>query len=180
MGLAMQDDISDSVLWAIKEGIADKNRVCIFGASYGGYATMVGLIKTPELYRCGIDYVGVTDISLMFSVAWSDFANSDYIKYDARNWLGDPDKAVEQFKLTSPLLQVEKIQAPVFIAYGSADRRVPLVHGEKMKAALAEHNKKYEWMVMYGEGHGFRELENQVKVYGAVEKFLKENIGAKE
>ncbi len=83
-GLAMQDDITDGVKWAVDQGIADPKRVCIYGASYGGYATMMGLAKTPELYRCGIDYVGVTDIHLYLTIAWSDYANSDVIDYDAK------------------------------------------------------------------------------------------------
>ena len=179
-GLTMQDDITDGVLWAIQEGIADKNRVCIYGASYGGYAALMGLVKTPELYRCGIDYVGVTDISLNFDVAWSDFANSDYIHYDAKTLLGDPDKDREQWKAVSPVEQAAKIQVPVLMAYGASDRRVPLIHGEQMKAALEKNKQKYIWMVMPGEGHGFRKPENQVKFYRAVEEFLKENIGTKE
>lgn len=179
-GLTMQDDITDGVLWAIKEGVADRNRICIYGASYGGYAVLMGLAKTPELYKCGIDYVGVTDISLHFDVTWSDFANSDYINYDAKTLLGDPDKDREQWKVVSPVNQAAKIQAPVLMAYGASDRRVPLIHGEQMKAALEKNNKKYIWMVMAGEGHGFRNPENQVKFYGAVEQFLKENIGARE
>jgi dipeptidyl aminopeptidase/acylaminoacyl peptidase len=179
-GLTMQDDIADGVLWAIKEGIADKSRVCIYGASYGGYAALMGLAKTPELYKCGIDYVGVTDISLNFDVTWSDYANSDYIKYDAKTLLGDPEKDREHWKAVSPVEQAAKIQVPVFMAYGASDRRVPLIHGEEMKAALEKNKQKFTWMVMPGEGHGFRNPENQVKFYQAMEQFLKENIGAKE
>ena len=179
-GLAMQDDISDGVVWAIKEGIADKRRICIFGASYGGYAALMGLVKTPELYKCGIDYLGVTDISLNFDVSWTDFAYSDYINYDAKTFMGDPDKDRALWKTVSPVEQAAKVQAPVLMAYGAQDRRVPLIHGQQMKTALDKYEKKYQWMVMAGEGHGFRDPENQAKFYGAVEKFLKENIGASE
>jgi len=171
-GLAMQDDIEDGVRWAIGQGIADPKRVAIYGASYGGYATLMGLAKTPELYRCGIDYVGVTDIPLMLTATWSDFAYSDWITYSAPLIMGDADKDAEQLRKTSPVNLASRIKVPVLMAYGAADVRVPIEHGTRMKAALDRAGVKYEWMVMEGEGHGFQDLENQKAFYGAMEKFL--------
>jgi dipeptidyl aminopeptidase/acylaminoacyl peptidase len=171
----MQDDITDGVRWAVEQGVADKNRVCIYGASYGGYAVMMGLAKDPELYRCGVNVVGVTDIATMLSATWSDFANSDFLRYSARDMLGDPAEA-ERLAAVSPVKQAAKIRAPVLMAYGRVDRRVPIVHGEMMRSALEDNGRKYEWMVFEGEGHGFRSPDNQAKFYGSVERFLKENL----
>jgi dipeptidyl aminopeptidase/acylaminoacyl peptidase len=176
-GLTMQDDITDGVQWAVAEGIADPKRVCIYGGSYGGYATMMGLAKTPELYKCGINYVGVTDLPLMLTATWSDFAYSDYIKYAAKRLMGDPDTDAAQLKATSPDMLADRIKAPVLMAYGGADVRVPIEHGTRMKAALERAGQKPIWIVADGEGHGFRDMKNQVMFYGAMEKFLDANIG---
>jgi dipeptidyl aminopeptidase/acylaminoacyl peptidase len=176
-GLAMQDDITDGVKWAVAQGIADPKRVCIYGGSYGGYATMMGLAKDPDLYKCGINYVGVTDLPLMLTATWSDFAYSDFIKHSAKRLMGDPDKDAAQLKATSPTNLAARIKAPVLMAYGSDDRRVPIEHGLMMKAALEKAGSKPIWIVGDGEGHGFRDMKNQVMFYGAMEKFLAENIG---
>jgi dipeptidyl aminopeptidase/acylaminoacyl peptidase len=175
-GLAMQDDITDGVKWVVGQGIADPKRVCIYGASYGGYATMMGLAKTPELFRCGIDYVGVTDIPLFLTMTWADYSNSEAIEYDARTMVGDPDRDAKRLRETSPDELADRIKAPVLMAYGGADRRVPIEHGTRMKAALDKVGAKYQWMVMDGEGHGFRDPANQKAFYEAVEKFLAENL----
>jgi dipeptidyl aminopeptidase/acylaminoacyl peptidase len=175
-GLSMEDDIEDGVHWAVAQGIADPKRVAIYGASYGGYATMMGLAKTPDLYRCGIDYVGVTDIPLFLTVSWSDYAYSDSIQYTAPQMVGDVDKDAKQLRDTSPVNLASRIKVPVLMAYGGADRRVPLEHGTRMKAALDKAGVKYQWMVADGEGHGFRDIENQKMFYGAMEKFLAQNM----
>ncbi|MGZ5105928.1 MAG: alpha/beta hydrolase family protein, partial [Usitatibacter sp.] len=177
-GLTMQDDITDGVKWAVEQGIADPKRVCIYGGSYGGYATMMGLAKTPELYKCGINYVGVTDLNLMLGATWSDFAYSDYIRYSSKRLVGDPDKDAEQLKATSPTQLASRIKAPVLMAYGGADVRVPIQHGTEMKSALESQGMTPIWIVASGEGHGFRSMENKVMFYGAMEKFLDANIGA--
>ncbi|MGZ5036791.1 MAG: alpha/beta hydrolase family protein [Usitatibacter sp.] len=177
-GLTMQDDITDGVKWAVEQGIADPKRVCIYGGSYGGYATMMGLAKTPELYKCGINYVGVTDLNLMLGATWSDFAYSDYIRYSSKRLVGDPDKDAEQLKATSPTQLASRIKAPVLMAYGGADVRVPIQHGTEMKSALESQGMMPIWIVASGEGHGFRSMENKVMFYGAMEKFLDANIGA--
>jgi dipeptidyl aminopeptidase/acylaminoacyl peptidase len=178
-GLAMQDDVTDGVRWAIDKGVADPNRICIYGASYGGYAAMMGLAKTPELFKCGINYVGVTDLPFFLTVSWSDYAYSDFISYGAKVMVGDIDRDGEQLKRTSPVELADSIRAPVLMAYGSEDRRVPIDHGTRMKSALDRSGKKYQWMVGEGEGHGFLDMKNKVMFYSAMERFLRENIGAK-
>jgi dipeptidyl aminopeptidase/acylaminoacyl peptidase len=175
----MQDDLDDGVDWLAKEGTIDPRRVCIMGASYGGYAVMMGLARDPERYRCGINYVGVTDISLMFSVTWSDFADSDYIKHAAKEMIGDPDTDAAQLKATSPLEQAARIRAPVLMAYGGLDYRVPLVHGEKMRDALLANGTPVEWIVYTEEGHGFMLESTRMDFYQRVARFLDRHIGAK-
>lgn len=175
-GLAMQDDIEDGVRWAIDQGIADPKRVAIYGASYGGYAAMMGLAKTPELYRCGINYVGVTDLPLLLTATWSDTSRGEYQEYYAPYVIGDVAKDEKRLHDTSPVNLASRIKVPVLLAYGASDVRVVLDHGTRMKAALDRAGAKYEWMVMEGEGHGFRDIENQKAFYGAVEKFLAANM----
>ena len=176
-GLAMQDDITDGVKWAVDQGIADPNRVCIYGGSYGGYATMMGLAKTPELYKCGINYVGVTDVNLFLTATWADYAQSDFIKYAVKEMVGDASKDADRLKASSPVELAGRIKAPVLMAYGGSDQRVPIEHGTRMRAALERAGQKPIWMVAEGEGHGFREMKNQKMFYEAMEKFLAEHIG---
>ena len=176
-GLSMQDDVTDGVKWAVEHGIADPKRVCIYGASYGGYATMMGLAKDPDLYKCGINYVGVTDVSLFLTATWADYAQSDFIKYAVKEMVGDAAKDAERLKATSPVEQAARIKAPVLMAYGAVDFRVPIEHGTRMRAAMERNGAKPIWMVAEGEGHGFREMKNQKMFYEAMEKFLAEHIG---
>lgn len=176
-GLAMQDDVTDGVKWAVDQGIADPKRVCIYGASYGGYATMMGLAKDPDLYKCGINYVGVTDVSLFLTATWADYAQSDFIKYAVKEMVGDAAKDAERLKATSPVEQAARIKAPVLMAYGAVDFRVPIEHGTRMRSALERAGAKPIWMVAEGEGHGFREMKNQKMFYEAMEKFLADHIG---
>lgn len=177
-GLAMQDDVTDGVLKLIKEGIADPKRICLAGASYGGYLTMMGLAKEPSLFCCGINWVGVTDPSFMFSVTWTDFNRVDAARYTLPLLIGDPEKDAEQFKRTSPVQRAAEIKQPVLMAYGGLDRRVPLINGEKMRDALAPHNKKVQWVVYPDEGHGWLKVANNVDFWTRVEKFLAENMRA--
>ena len=178
-GLAMQDDLDDGVDWLAKQGTIDPKRVCIMGGSYGGYAVMLGLARNPERWRCGINFIGVTDINLLFEVGWSDFADSNYLRYAAKDLIGDPVKDAAQFKATSPLAQAARIKAPVLMAYGTDDRRVPLIHGEEMRDALRKQGTPVEWVAYVGEGHGFLVEANRIDFYTRVAKFLDAHLGAK-
>ncbi len=172
-GRAMQDDVSDAVNWAIGEGIADKGKVCIYGGSYGGYATMAGLTFSPELYQCGINYVGVTDLPLLFKTAPDAWASGmDYMK----EMVGDPDTEKEFLEQWSPSNHADKIKVPVFMAYGAQDPRVDISHAKVMEKALKKNGVKYELMVKRDEGHGYRKQENQYDYYRKVESFLAENL----
>lgn len=172
-GRSMQDDITDAVNWAVAEGVADKDRVCIYGASYGGYATMAGLTFTPDLYKCGINYIGVTDLALLFDSlpdVWGAAAAT------LKDQVGDPKTDREFLEEWSPSNHADKIKVPVFMAYGRQDRRVVLQHAKVMEKALKKNGIKYELMIKKDEGHGFRKQENQYDFYGHMEAFLAENL----
>lgn len=170
-GLAMQDDVTDAVRWAIQQGHADPKRICIAGASYGGYAALMGLVREPQLFRCAVNWVGVTDPMLLFEVRWSDITR-EFKTYGASRLIGDPKTEAEHFKTISPLHQAKRIQAPVLMAYGEWDQRVPLIHGEKLRDALKDHNRQVEWIVYPEEGHGWRRVETRRDFWRRVEAFL--------
>ncbi|MGK5078638.1 alpha/beta hydrolase family protein [Janthinobacterium sp. HLX7-2] len=178
-GLKMQDDIADGARWAIAEGIADPRRICIAGASYGGYATLMGLINDPDLYRCGIDWAGVTDIELLRNGSWGGYSDvsEHYRQYGMPVLIGDPVKDAAQFKATSPLQQAARITQPLLLAYGSADQRVPLPHGRKFYDAVRKTNSQVEWVEYATEGHGWALPSTRYDFWSRVEQFLLKNIG---
>lgn len=175
-GLSMQDDLTDGVATLVKQGIVDPNRVCIIGASYGGYATMYGLVKDPDLYKCGVNWVGVTDVSLLFTVTWSDM-KGPYMDNLGTKMHGDPKTDTAYFHKSSAIENVAKIKAPVLMAYGSEDVRVPLIHGEKMRDALRKQGNTVEYMVMTGEGHGWAKESNNILWGNTVLNFIDRYIG---
>ena len=174
-GLAMQDDVADATSWAIKQGYADAKRVCIAGASYGGYAALMGLIRYPELYRCGFQWVGVTDIDLMYSIQWSDFSEQ-WKNFGMPVMVGDRVKDAAQLAATSPLKLASQLKQPLLMAYGGEDRRVPIEHGLKLRDALRPHNKNVEWIDYPGEGHGWMLQANDIDFWSRVETFLERNL----
>jgi len=175
-GLAMQDDVADAVQWAVRQGWVDAKRVCIAGASYGGYATLMGLVRDHDLYRCGIEWVGVSDINLMYSITWSD-ASEEMKGYLMPVLIGDKVADAQQLKDTSPLEQASKVRRPLLMAYGARDRRVPVEHGKEFRDAVAKANKNVEFVLYGDEGHGWRMLETNVDFWTRVEKFLARHIG---
>ena len=179
-GLKMQDDIADGTRWAIAEGTADAKRICIAGASYGGYATLMGLINDPSLYQCGIDWVGVTDINLLYDGHWNFTSDlpEGWKQYGMPSLVGDQVKDAEQLKATSPLLRASEIKQPLLLAYGGADMRVPLPHGTKFYKAVKQTNPNVEWVEYDEEGHGWALPKNRIDFWGRVEKFLDKNIGS--
>jgi dipeptidyl aminopeptidase/acylaminoacyl peptidase len=176
-GRGMQDDLNDGVDWLVKQGTIDPKRMCIMGASYGGYAVMMGLARDPDRWRCGINYFGVTDINLMFDITWSDIAYSDFIRYTAKEMIGDPDRDAALLKAVSPLENAAHIKAPVLMAYGAQDRRVPIVHGEKMRDALKAQGTSVEWVTYADEAHGFLNEKNRYDFYRRVANFLAQQLG---
>jgi acetyl esterase/lipase len=178
-GLKMQDDIADSVKWAVEKGVADARRICIMGGSYGGYATLMGLVNDPDLYRCGVAYAAVTDIPLLFSsgVARVSDLSDAYRTYGAPYLVGDVEKDAEQLVATSPLKQAARIKTPLLLAHGSDDHRVPIDHFRKLRSALRSHDAPAEF-VEYGEGHGWFTPESRIDFWNRVDQFLERHIGA--
>ena len=179
-GKAMQDDIADAAHWAIKQGIADPKRICIMGASYGGYSTLMGLINDPDLYKCGVSWVGVTDIMLMYNGHWSSGSDFSalYKQYGMPDIVGDPVKDLAQLKATSPIEQAHRLTQPLMMGYGGLDVRVPPYHGRLFQDALAKHNKKVDMIVYNDEGHGWYYTANNVDWWNKVASFLNEHIGS--
>lgn len=175
-GLAMQDDIADATQWAIKQGYADAKRICIAGASYGGYATLMGLVRHSDLYRCGIEWAGVTDIELMYTSRWSD-ATDQWKDYGMPVLVGDREKDAGQLASTSPVRLAAKVTRPLLMAYGGEDRRVPIEHGLVFREAVASHNKNVEWISYPDEGHGWLMEANKIDFWTRVEKFLRRHLG---
>jgi dipeptidyl aminopeptidase/acylaminoacyl peptidase len=165
-GRKMQDDLTDAVKWAIDQGIADPDRVCISGASYGGYAALAGVTFTPDLYRCAINYVGVSDLAILNEHTFdAGRGTEEYFK----KWMGND---MESMRARSPINFVERIRVPTLHAYGENDPRVDIKHWKYLKAQLDKQHKVYEFVRVANEGHGFYKAENAVALYGAIEKFL--------
>ena len=172
-GLEMQDDISDGVQWAIDQGIADKNHVCIYGASYGGYATMAGITLTPELYRCAVNYVGIWDLEMLYK---QDGRWDDQMGRWFRNHVIDINEDKEQLRKTSPSYHIDKIKAPLFIVHGRKDYNVRIEQAETLMDALDEKDIPYEVMIKKEEGHGFVLEENRIELYQKMGEFFRENL----
>jgi dipeptidyl aminopeptidase/acylaminoacyl peptidase len=175
-GLAMQDDITAGVKAMIDRGVADPQRICIYGASYGGYAALWGLAKTPELYRCGISLAGVSDIGEMFS-DYSDVNRSKLGPEEMRFMIGDVDTMRPQFDSVSPEKHADRIKAPVLLGHGERDGRVPIEHAKRMARALEAAHGQVEYHWYPGEGHGLVYQANRIDFDLAVLNFLDRNIG---
>lgn len=173
-GLKIQDDITDGVQWAIEQAIADPKRVAIFGCSFGGYATMVGLTQTPELYRCGINYSGVTDLNRPLRHA-TDRAPKLAHSF-ARTRIGDFRREKDLLKEVSLLNHVENIQAPVLLIYGGRDRVVDIEQGRRLEKELKAKKKTYEFIYEPLEGHGFHTPTNIFKLYNRIDAFLDKHM----
>ncbi|MBU1368690.1 MAG: S9 family peptidase [Bacteroidetes bacterium] len=172
-GLSMQNDITDGVYWLIREGIADKDRVAIYGASYGGYATLQGLVVTPTLYAAGVDYVGVSNLFTFMQTIppyWEPLLDMMY------EMVGNPVTDSTQFKATSPAMNADKIIAPLFVAQGANDPRVNIAESNQIVEAITSRGVEVEYMVKDNEGHGFRNEENRFDFYRAMEAFLQKQL----
>ena len=169
-GLRMQDDVTDATKWAISSGIADPARICIAGASYGGYASLWGLIKEPDLYQCAISWVGVTDLSYLYSIAWSD-STEDADKYFLPKTVGDKNADAAQFKSTSVVENADKLKKPLLLAYGGEDQRVPLEHGKRLMKAI-NNPSNVEWVVYQNEGHGWSSVKTNLDFWTRAERLL--------
>lgn len=174
-GRAMQDDLADAAAWAVKQGWADAKRVGIMGASYGGYATLMGLVRNPDVFRAGVEWSGVTDIELLFTLAESD-ASEDARRYDLKTLIGDALKDPAAFADVSPLAQAGRIRQPLLMAHGAMDRRVPVAHAAKMHDAVRAKNANVEYVVYPEEAHGWRHEDDSIDFWKRVEAFLDKNL----
>ena len=172
-GLKMQDDISDGVQWLITQGIADPKRVAIYGASYGGYATLAGVTFTPELYAAAVDYVGVSNLFTFMETIppyWKPTLPKFY------DMVGDPTKDAERMRATSPVFHADRIRTPLMVVQGARDPRVNKNESDQIVAALKQRGVEVEYLVKENEGHGFRNEENQFEFYGKMEAFLQKHL----
>ena len=172
-GKTMQDDITDGVQWLINEGIANPDKIGIYGASYGGYATLAGLTFTPDLYACGVDYVGVSSLfTFMESMPpyWELYRDMMY------EMVGHPEKDKELLASSSPLMHVDKIKVPLFIAQGANDPRVKKSESDQIVEALKQKGIDVPYMVKDDEGHGFYNEENRFDFYREMSAFLEKHL----
>lgn len=175
-GQAMQDDVADAGRWAMAQGWAD--RLCIAGGSYGGYSTLMGLVRDGDLYRCGVAWAAVSDPYLYIEGSWWI---DDNISYEGRRhrlprMVGDPDKDRAMLDAASPLLQAARIRRPLLLAHGQADRRVPIQHSERLRKALREAGNDPAWVSYPDEGHGWFKLETRLDFARRMEQFLAEHL----
>ena len=173
-GKTMQDDITDGAKWLVEQGIANENNIAIYGGSYGGYATLAGLTFTPDLYACGVDYVGVSNMFTFMKTIppyWEPMRQMFY------EMVGDPVKDSVMLAGVSPALHADKITAPLFIAQGANDPRVNKNESDQMVEKMRARGIEVEYMVKDNEGHGFRNEENRFDFYRAMGEFLAKHIG---
>jgi len=172
----MQHDLTDAVQWAIDEGIADKDNICIYGGSYGGYACLAGLTFTPDVYKCGVDIVGPSNIkTLLDSIPsyWGPLRN------DMLKKIGDVDADEEFNRKISPLYHVDKIQSPLLIGQGANDPRVKQAEADQIAFAMQKKGIPVEYVLYPDEGHGFARPDNRIDFNGRAEKFLAEHLGGR-
>jgi dipeptidyl aminopeptidase/acylaminoacyl peptidase len=174
-GDTMIDDQLAGVDWAVREGFADKNRLAVYGASYGGYSTLMAIVKRPDTFKWAVNYVGISD---MFSMYDTD----RFVRYGkgGEAWfaytIGNPKTDREAFERWSPARQLGKLQTPVFHAYGGEDRNVDIENGRVIRAAFDKAGKPQEWMFVADEAHGYRLDKNVIEYYTRFEAFMKKNM----
>jgi len=170
-GLAMQDDVTDGVRWLIAQGVADPERVCIYGTSYGGYAAIQGLVATPELYRCGAAYAGLFDLAQHLK----DRRRS-LLRHQWEERLGDRERDRERLQATSPLHHVRRIRVPVFVAHGDDDHVVHPDQTRRLAAALDAAGRPHELLILEDEGHALAREQNRLAFYRRLEAFLARHL----
>ncbi|MCO6477325.1 MAG: S9 family peptidase [Phaeodactylibacter sp.] len=172
-GQTMQNDITDGVKWLIDEGIADPKRIAIYGASYGGYATLAGITFTPDLYACGVDYVGVSNLFTFMNTIppyWKPYLEMLY------EMVGHPENDKELLEAGSPVFHIGRIQAPLFVVQGANDPRVNIDESDQIVRSLRSRGIDVPYMVKYNEGHGFSNEENRFEFYKAMLGFLERHM----
>lgn len=170
-GGKMQDDVTDATRWAIQQGIADSGRICIYGASYGAYAALMGAAKEPSLYKCAAGYVGVYDLPSLHNTG--DIQRRGSGETYLREWIGSR----EELGAVSPTRMADRIKVPVFLAAGGEDERAPIVHSKMMEQALRKAGTPVEALYYDTEGHGFYTEAHQREYYTKLLAFLARSLG---
>lgn len=173
-GGTMQDDLTDATRWAIREGQADATKICIYGASYGAYAALMGAAKEPTLYRCAAGYVGVYDLPMMQR---ADARTARSLGNWSKDWVGEDQAALAA---ASPNRFADRINVPVFLAAGGEDEIAPIEHTRMMEAALKKAGVPVESLYFSTEGHGFYTEPHQREYYGRLLGFLSEHLGGEK
>ena len=171
MGDRVQQDIIDGTKWVISQGGIKQDKVCIMGASFGGYSALQSATLAPDLFKCVVGNAGVYDIEMMFEEG--DIPRILWGKSYLESQLGN-DK--ELMRKHSPVHNVAKLKAPVLIAHGEKDVRVPIEHAEALRDAMDKHGKKYEWFVKESESHGFHDVGNRTEYFEKVIQFLAKHL----
>lgn len=175
----MHDDLIDAVDWAVKQGYADRDKVAIFGGSYGGYASLVGVTFTPDVFAAAIDYVGISSLANFMrtlpNVARPFLANNWHL------YVGNPNDPAQEADMLarSPITRVDQIRTPLLVVQGANDSRVVQAESDNLVAALRARGVEVEYMVKEDEGHGFLNPDNQIDLYHAVERFLAQHLGGR-
>jgi dipeptidyl aminopeptidase/acylaminoacyl peptidase len=175
-GNAMQNDLTDAVEFAIGQGWADRERVAIYGGSYGGYAALAGITFTPDLYRCAVDIVGPSNLKTLIETI-PPYWQPQIALFHQR--VGNPETDAEFLWSRSPLSRAAAIKTPLLIAQGANDPRVKQAESEQIVAALKDAGIDHEYMLFPDEGHGFAKPENRLKFYAAAERFLARHLGGR-
>lgn len=173
-GGRMQDDIADAIEWAVAAGVADRDRICVFGLSYGGYAALMAAATRPNLVRCVVDLMGPTDLCSFIEDLPPQLAAFRHV---FEHHVGDPIREREFLRQRSPLHLVDRIRAPVFVAHTENDPRVAKKHSDQLVAALREKGVQCDYLVFEAEGHGLAGAANRERLYASLEQFLARHLG---
>lgn len=176
---AMHADLIDGVDWAVKQGIADARKVCIYGGSYGGYATLVGVTFTPRAFTCAVDYVGPSSLITLvesFPPYWRPFLEGSWYRF-----VGDPSKPGDRKDMwsRSPLARVDSIRTPLLIVQGANDPRVTKREADQLAIALRSRGVKVQYLVAPNEGHGFLNPDNRMALYHTMDRFFAQYLGGR-
>lgn len=171
-GTRIQQDLIDGVKWAEAQHYGDPKRVCVYGASFGGYSAMMTVVRAPGMFKCAIGEAGIYDLSMMYDKGDIQEKKSG-VNYLEQAIGKDPS----ELAANSPDKLADKIDVPVLLIHGEADERAPFAQAKAMRAALEAAHKSYEWLSKPNEGHGFYKEENLVDMYNRVQGFLEKNIG---
>jgi dienelactone hydrolase len=172
-GTGIQQDLIDGVKWAIAQGYADKDHVCVFGASFGGYSALMAPIRAPDMFKCSVDFAGVSDYTILRDDHEQEYGdNLDHFEFAEE--IGSDDATL---KAMSPLYHLDRFNVPVLIIHGEKDPRVPLKNAEVLRDALKNSGKPYEWLVKPKELHGFYSEDNNTDLLEHLQTFLDKYIG---